>query len=308
MLPSLSSAALLGIFLAQTYGNTLAIGGPKKTKEAPRILLSAAELQGELSVLMKKEEILKEHFSSLQSEEGAIDREAAALQRAIDRIVPLPADASMEERRAQSVKKAAMMKRANDLMNVKMDIRAARTTLTALTKNKTEYEKLLVASYRAATLAPKSKRKGSLRRPAPGTFAFAWPVADRSRGISAGFLDPSYKDRFGFAHEAVDIPVQQGTTVYAPAAGRVLEVNDRGYGYNTLVLEHADGMTTVYGHVGTFLVSQGDVVHKGDPIALSGGRPGSKGAGLLTTGPHLHFEMRADGEAVDPLVYLPPSP
>ena len=65
-------------------------------------------------------------------------------------------------------------------------------------------------------------------------------------------------------------------------------------------------MITVYGHVSAFHVAEGDRVQKGQVIASSGGRPGSKGAGILTTGAHLHFETRMFGGAIDPFYYLPP--
>ena len=62
---------------------------------------------------------------------------------------------------------------------------------------------------------------------------------------------------------------------------------------------------TVYGHVSSFLVEEGDLVRPDDIIALTGGTPGTKGSGLMTTGAHLHFEIYENGEHQDPLAYLP---
>jgi len=76
-------------------------------------------------------------------------------------------------------------------------------------------------------------------------------------------------------------------------------------GFNSLVIRHANGMTSMFGHVQAFLVQEGDEVRGGEPVAESGGTPGTKGAGHLTTGPHLHLEFMKDGVAVDPLEYLP---
>ena len=61
---------------------------------------------------------------------------------------------------------------------------------------------------------------------------------------------------------------------------------------------------TLYGHVSDIMVMDGQSVKAGDVIGLSGGTPGTKGAGLYTTGPHLHFEILKDGVHVDPLEYM----
>ena len=61
----------------------------------------------------------------------------------------------------------------------------------------------------------------------------------------------------------------------------------------------------MYGHISGFLVEERQKVRAGDAVALSGGRPGTKGAGRLTTGAHLHFEVLKDGTQVNPLQYLP---
>lgn len=132
-----------------------------------------------------------------------------------------------------------------------------------------------------------------------------WPVAPLL-GISAHFHDEAYLARFGIDHNAIDIPTDQLTAVRAPLSGKVIKVQDGGAtGYSYLQLAHGGGFSTVYGHVYEFKVKEGDVVSQGDVIALSGGSIGTHGAGRLTTGPHLHFELLKDGEHVDPLLYLP---
>ncbi len=137
-----------------------------------------------------------------------------------------------------------------------------------------------------------------------GDSDFAWP-ADPFKGLSAYFRDPGYAGSFGVRHSAVDIPMYQGTPVRSAADGVVFATVDNGYGYSYVIVVHANGLSTVSGHVSDILVSEGEIVSKGEIIALSGGMPGTKGAGYMTTGPHLHFEVHKDGDYVDPLLYLP---
>lgn len=132
----------------------------------------------------------------------------------------------------------------------------------------------------------------------------SWPVYPK-RGISAYFRDQSYFNYFGVHHSAIDIPAPQGTTIYAPADGYVVKYRNAGYGYSYLVLHHGNGLSTVYGHIPASLVSAGQFVKRGDPVALVGGTPGTPGAGWMTTGPHLHFETRVNGKAVNPMQFLP---
>ncbi|MDP3976186.1 MAG: peptidoglycan DD-metalloendopeptidase family protein [bacterium] len=135
--------------------------------------------------------------------------------------------------------------------------------------------------------------------------AFQWPVAP-VLGISAGFHESGYFERFGIHHNAVDIPTDQLTPVRAPLSGRVIQVHDGGQtGYSFLQLAHKNNISTVYGHVYSFQVEEGEEVRQGQVIALSGGAIGTKGAGRLTTGPHLHLEVWKNGVAVDPRGYLP---
>jgi murein DD-endopeptidase MepM/ murein hydrolase activator NlpD len=133
---------------------------------------------------------------------------------------------------------------------------------------------------------------------------FMWPV-DPDRGISAYFHDPGYVGVFGVQHNAIDLPVYQGSTVRAASDGVVYTARDNGYGYSYITLAHVGGFMTVYGHMSEILVEEGQTIYAGSVIGLSGGMPGTKGAGYMTTGPHLHFEVLLNGLYVDPLNYLP---
>ena len=108
-------------------------------------------------------------------------------------------------------------------------------------------------------------------------------------------LDPFLK-RPAF-HAGVDFVAAAGTTVRATAAGIVINAGWSG-GYGQMVeIDHADGVSTRYGHLSAFLVSVGDRVEAGAPI----GRVGSTGR---STGPHLHYETRRNGKTVNPAIYL----
>lgn len=136
-----------------------------------------------------------------------------------------------------------------------------------------------------------------------GAGQLDWPLYP-TRGISAYFMDPSYRSAFGINHYAVDVPASQGSALHAPADGYMVRYRDAGMGYSYIVLYHGDGMTTVYGHVIGCTLSNGQQFSRGDVIGYSGGAPGTKGAGWLTTGPHLHFEVRINGSPVNPLDHL----
>ncbi len=133
----------------------------------------------------------------------------------------------------------------------------------------------------------------------------SWPL-DPLWGISAGFLDEDYEKTFGFPHPGIDIPALQETVITASADGVVDEVivspiNDS---YNWIRVKH-DGFATVYGHVLENYVEEGQTVWEGDPLGISGGMPGTPGAGGYSTGPHMQLELWENGEAIDPLPHLP---
>jgi lipoprotein NlpD len=121
---------------------------------------------------------------------------------------------------------------------------------------------------------------------------FAWPVASGS--VTSGF-GPRGR---GF-HDGIDIAAAVGTAVIAAADGEVIYADSLpGYG-NVVILRHRDGYATVYAHNRKNLVREGTKVRRGQEIATLGdsGR---------TTGANLHFEVRQDNVARNPLYFLPP--
>lgn len=98
-------------------------------------------------------------------------------------------------------------------------------------------------------------------------------------------------------HSGIDFGADYGSLVYASAQGRVIYADWYGGYGNAVIIDHGNGMTTLYGHCSELYVKDGDAVEKGQPIAAVG----STG---FSTGPHLHFELRANGEPIDPAAYL----
>jgi murein DD-endopeptidase MepM/ murein hydrolase activator NlpD len=132
----------------------------------------------------------------------------------------------------------------------------------------------------------------ALRRPPPRCpLALAWPLA-----APVGDLFGPRGTRF---HAGIDLTAARGTAVGAAAPGRVVFARFAigGWG-NLVVVAHASGVRTMYAHLSGFAVGTGQVVGIGMPL-------GTVGASGRATGPHLHFEVRVRGAAVDPRPALP---
>ena len=133
------------------------------------------------------------------------------------------------------------------------------------------------------------------------TTVISWPVMGR---ITTTFYDPTYPFRYLFEHGGLDIAVPQGTPIEAAAPGYVAwATTGRQYG-NYVMIIHANGFATLYAHMSRIDVAVDQFVARGAIIGLSGGRPGTQGAGF-STGPHVHFELRKNGIPVNPMTYLP---
>jgi murein DD-endopeptidase MepM/ murein hydrolase activator NlpD len=135
---------------------------------------------------------------------------------------------------------------------------------------------------------------------------FTYPLAGLNRiSITGGdFMDPAYG--LGFPHTGVDLQAAQGTPVMAAGTGTIVIAHDSGgAGLSYVAIDHGNGLISKYLHLSAIYVNTGDVVNAGEVIGLSGGAPGSHGAGVFTTGSHLHFEIDDyNGNAINPHSYL----
>ncbi|HIZ10631.1 MAG TPA: peptidoglycan DD-metalloendopeptidase family protein [Candidatus Eubacterium faecavium] len=126
----------------------------------------------------------------------------------------------------------------------------------------------------------------------PGTGQLAYPTSYRK--ISAGY--PNYSS--GAYHGGVDWPCPTGTAVHASDSGVVVIAKRLTYSYGQYILiDHGNGLSTLYAHNSSLVVEKGDKVSKGQIIAYSGETGNA-------TGPHVHFEVRLNGTRVNPMNYL----
>jgi hypothetical protein len=125
-------------------------------------------------------------------------------------------------------------------------------------------------------------------------------IIPTSGRISSKFgyrVDPVTKKRNTF-HSGLDIAAPEGTPVYAAEKGKVVDAGYKNNGYgNLIIIQHSADLATYYGHLSKIDVSKGKDVKKGDLI----GKIGSTGK---VTGPHLHFEIRKGGQALNPEDYI----
>lgn len=139
----------------------------------------------------------------------------------------------------------------------------------------------------------------------PSVGIFDWPI-EPIFGVSCEFHCPGYPYAYLIGpHSGMDIPTYLGTPIKAPADGYVARLHEAaGAGYSYILLLHGDNISSVYGHVSGFGdIHEGQLVKRGTVIGYTGGVPGTRGAGL-SSGPHLHFEVRKNNVPINPRGYL----
>jgi len=205
-------------------------------------------------------------------------------------------EVAADRRKAAAEKLLSLEKTRTDQVRLKNALDARIVAVTAEIDALSREEATLSALIRARQLPAESTDTAPEERSSGGGDArvsgsgVAWPA---SGSVTSGF---GY--RWGRLHAGLDIANGVGTSIRAAKGGRVILAGwNGGYG-NCIVIDHGGGLTTLYGHMSRLLASEGDSVKQGEQI-------GAMGSTGNSTGSHLHFETRVNGDPRDPSRYLP---
>ncbi|NLM42748.1 MAG: peptidoglycan DD-metalloendopeptidase family protein [Clostridiales bacterium] len=168
------------------------------------------------------------------------------------------------------------------LKDLNMDIKELERQLDKLLEDSANIQKEIVKLQSSGDYIG-----GEMAWPSPGYTRITSPYGNR--------VHPILKTKR--MHTGVDIAVPSGSDIVAANAGKVILAKYYGGYGNTVIIDHGGKISTLYAHNSKFLVKEGDIVARGDVIAKSG----STG---LSTGPHLHFEVRINGNHTDPMPYI----
>ena len=175
---------------------------------------------------------------------------------------------------------------------IREDRAKRRRLLATLRSQQARYTKRVEALQKQSDALLEELRKYQYVGGAPGSKDLWWPT---DGGVTSNYgyrVHPIFKERR--LHNGIDIPGPTGQPIYAAAAGTVVKAGPFGGYGNAVVIDHGEGLSTVYAHQARVGTTVGATVEAGDTI----GYVGSTG---FSTGPHLHFEVRTGGQPVDPL-------
>ena len=245
-----------------------------------QMISSVAEQDTEmLDELIKQMEQIEKDKADLEAKRNQLNEDKTRLEA--DKV---ELDKKLSEQKAAKAQYDQEVKECNALMaKIDSDANDIRETIADSQEEIDAINKMLSQVYSGA-----STGSGTVS----GGGKLAYPTNYRT--ISAGY--PNYKN--GSYHGGVDWPCPTGTSVCAAGSGTVISVKylNYSYGYH-IIIDHGNGLSTLYAHNSQILVSNGQQVSKGQLIAKSGSTGNS-------SGPHLHFEVRVNGTRVNPMSYL----
>jgi len=220
--------------------------------------------------------------TSLETTQLALQNQEQAQQRAQNQLQTL-ADV---RRNLVAVADAQRRNIASEVAEIEDLSATEEANLEALIRQRqAELEAQREAARRAAGIVGPETAPGMLSWPVSGTITSPFGYRNNPFGGGMEF------------HQGLDIAAPMGTTVKAAAGGTVISAGWYGGYGNYILIDHGGGMATGYGHLSQIFVSSGQQVGKEQPI----GAVGSTG---MSTGPHLHFEVRINGKPTDPAAYL----
>jgi murein DD-endopeptidase MepM/ murein hydrolase activator NlpD len=177
--------------------------------------------------------------------------------------------------------------KSHDLVTTKQQVQDEINESQALAAASAQLAAKIAQSEHSSASGSSTDSSGA--EPAPSS-GFNWPVS--------GPITSPFGMRWGTLHPGIDIGVPSGTPVHAAASGTVIWCGwMSGYG-NLVMIDHHNGLVTLYGHNTSVAVGCNQQVSQGQVVSYSG-------CTGFCTGPHVHFEVRLNGSAVDPLGYLP---
>ena len=230
------------------------------------------ELNTKMQEITQQRQLLAEKREELSADKEKLDAQKAELQSSIDEISAAKSELDAEAAECN----AAIRSMNNQTAEMQELIETDRDRLDAIERE----------IQQAANQKPPSNNY------TPGTGSLGYPTSYRS--ISAGY--PNYSS--GAYHGGIDFPCPTGTPVYASDSGYVSLAKNLTYSYGRyIIINHGNGISTLYAHNSQLVVSQGQAVEKGQLIAYSGSTGNA-------TGPHCHFEVRVNGTRVNPWNYL----
>ena len=199
--------------------------------------------------------------------------------------------AEIEQKKAE--RNVVLQKAQNDratAMQAIEELNASSAQVSAMLK-----ERQAARAAAAAAAAQSSGGQGASDNWVEGTGQLGWPVSGEITSPYGYRVHPIWGTTI--YHSGIDIGVDEGTPVHAADGGVVVWSGWMGgYGY-AVVIDHGNGLSTLYGHNSELAVDEGQSVAKGQVISYAGSTGNS-------TGPHVHFEVRANGDPVDPMGYL----